>query len=112
MGIFHKDNCWCCNDYIAHVVHACKEQNIDLPLQAVGDTITTAWLMLMHDLESKARMQALKEYKELTDEAAGLRSVVKSCQATLTGKHGRIKRWDDKIRDLKDNYGTRYLIIP
>jgi hypothetical protein len=48
MAIFHKDNCRCCNDY------ACREQSIDLPIQAVGDAITMVWPMLMHDLKSKA----------------------------------------------------------
>jgi hypothetical protein len=40
--IFHRTNSQCCNDYVAHVVHACREQDVDLTIQAVGDTITTA----------------------------------------------------------------------
>jgi hypothetical protein len=54
----------------------------------------------MHNLESEARTQALKEYKELTDEAAGLRSALKSCQAMLVSECGKIERWNDKIRSL------------
>jgi hypothetical protein len=79
------------------------EQGIDLPIQAVSDTATMVWPMLMHDLESEAKMQALKEYKELADEAAGLRSALKSCQDMLASKHGRIERWNDKICNLKGN---------
>jgi hypothetical protein len=42
MAMFHKDNSQCCNDYVAHTICTCKEQGINLPIQAVGDTITTA----------------------------------------------------------------------
>jgi hypothetical protein len=58
---------------VSHIVHTCREQSVDLSRQAVGNTITTAWLMLMHNLESEARVSALADYKELTDEAASLR---------------------------------------
>jgi hypothetical protein len=54
MAIFHKDDCRCCNDYVAHVVCACTEQGTDLPLQAVSDAVTMVWPMLMRDLESEA----------------------------------------------------------
>jgi hypothetical protein len=49
MAIFHKDNC---RDY---VTCSLRLQNGDLPIQAVGDTVTMAWPILMRDLESKAR---------------------------------------------------------
>jgi hypothetical protein len=51
MAMFHKDNCRCCNEYVAHTIRACKEQHLDLHMQDVSDTVTTAWLKLMHDLE-------------------------------------------------------------
>jgi hypothetical protein len=47
LAMFHKNNCQCCNDYVAHAIHTCKEQGINLPIQAVGDAITKAWPMLM-----------------------------------------------------------------
>jgi hypothetical protein len=43
MAMFHKNNCQCCNEYIAHTVRACKDQGMNLPRQAIGDAITTAW---------------------------------------------------------------------
>jgi hypothetical protein len=54
MAMFHENNCQCCNDYIAHTVHACKEKGINLPIQAVGDAVTTAWPALMRDLKDEA----------------------------------------------------------
>jgi hypothetical protein len=47
LAMFHKNNCRCCNDYLAHTIHACKEQGVNLTLQAVGDAVTKAWPMLM-----------------------------------------------------------------
>jgi hypothetical protein len=35
MAMFHKNNCRCCNDYVAHTVRTCKEQGID-PAHTVG----------------------------------------------------------------------------
>jgi hypothetical protein len=55
MAVFHRDNCRCCNNYVAHIIRTCREQSVNLPLQAVGNTVTTVWPMLMHDLESQAR---------------------------------------------------------
>jgi hypothetical protein len=60
MAMFHKNNCQCCNDYVAHTVRTCKEQGMNLPIQAVGDTVTTAWPTLMRDLEDEARARALE----------------------------------------------------
>jgi hypothetical protein len=54
IAIFHKHDCRCCNDYVAHIIHACREQSVDLPLQAVSNTVTKAWLMFMCNLESEA----------------------------------------------------------
>jgi hypothetical protein len=61
-----------------------------------------AWLVLMCDLESEASVSALADYKDLTDEAAGLRAVLKMSQAMLTSEHSRIERRDKTIRNLKD----------
>jgi hypothetical protein len=73
MAMFHKDNCRCCNKYIAHTICACKEQHVDLHMQDIGDTITMVCPKLMHDLESEASSSALADYKALVDEAASLR---------------------------------------
>jgi hypothetical protein len=83
IAIFHRDNCQCCNEYAVHVVHTCREQDIDLPLQAVGDSVTMALLGLMHDLKSKAKTRSLKDYKDLTNEAASLRAALKLCHDML-----------------------------
>ena len=58
LALFHKNKCQCCNDYIAHTIKACKEQGMDLPIEAVGDAVTKAWPILMRDLEDKARERA------------------------------------------------------
>jgi hypothetical protein len=55
MAMFHKNNCQCCNEYVAHTVRACKEEGMNLPRQAIGYTITTAWPELMRDLERNRR---------------------------------------------------------
>jgi hypothetical protein len=106
MAMFHKDDCRCCNDYIAHAIRTCKEQHIDLHMQDVGDTVTTAWLKLMRDLESEASMNALVDYKALADEAASLRAALKTSQSTLTSEHARINHRDEMICDLKDEIAT------
>jgi hypothetical protein len=86
MAIFHKENCRCCNEYIAHAIRACKEQHVDLHMQDVGDAVTTAWPKLMRDLESEASTSALADYKALADEAASLRAALKTAQSTLTSE--------------------------
>jgi chromosome segregation ATPase len=58
--------------------------------------------MLIHDLESEAKTQSLKDYMDLADKVASLRVALKSCHDMLTSKHGRIERWDDKIHNLKE----------
>jgi hypothetical protein len=47
LALFHKNKCQCCNDYVAHMIKACKEQGMNLPTQAIGDAVTTAWPLLM-----------------------------------------------------------------
>jgi hypothetical protein len=102
MAMFHKSNCRCCNDYFAHAIRACKEQSVDLHMQDVGDTVTTAWPKLMHNLKSEARSSALADYKALADEAASLRGALKTSQSTLTSERNRIEHRDETIRNLKD----------
>jgi hypothetical protein len=90
------------NDQVAHTVHTCKEQGIDLPIQAVGDTVTTAWPTLMRDLEDKAQARALEDYKDLADNASSLKAELKASQAALTSECSRVERRDEMICDLKD----------
>jgi hypothetical protein len=54
LALFHKNKCQCCNDYVAHMIKACKEQGMNLPTQAIGDAVTTAWPLIMRDLEDEA----------------------------------------------------------
>jgi hypothetical protein len=96
--MFHKNNCRCCNDYVTYTVRAYKEQGINLPSQAVGDTITTAWLALMRDLESEARARALEDYNDLADDAVSLKAELKASQSVLANKCSRV----ETICDLKD----------
>jgi hypothetical protein len=102
LAMFHKNNCRCCNEYIAHTINACKEQGINLPIQAVGNAVTTAWPALMRDLESEARARALDDYKDLADNVASLKAELKVSQAVLNSKHSRVKRRDETICNLKD----------
>jgi hypothetical protein len=91
MAMFHKDNCRCCNGYVAHAICACKEQHVDLHMQDVGDAVTMAWPKLMCDLESEASASALADYKALADKAASLRAALKTSQSTLTSERSRIE---------------------
>jgi hypothetical protein len=102
LGIFHKNNCRCCNNYVAHTIHACKEQDVNLPIQVVGDTVTKAWPMLMRDLEDEARERALESYKDLADNTASLKAELKASKAVLDSECSRIERRDATICDLKD----------
>jgi hypothetical protein len=97
MAMFHKDNCRCCNDYVAHAIRTCKEQHVDLHMQDVGDTVTTAWPKLMHDLESEASASALADYKALVDKAASLCAALKMSQSMLTSERTRIDCRDKTI---------------
>jgi hypothetical protein len=103
MAMFHKYNCRCCNEYVAHAIRTCTEQSIDLPMQAVSDAVTMAWQKLMHNLESEASTSSLADYKELADKAASLRAALKTSQAILASVCSRIDRWDKTICDLKDD---------
>jgi hypothetical protein len=94
LDLFPKNKCQCCNDYIAHTIKACKEQGMDLPTQAVGDAVTTAWLLLMRDLEDEARERALRTYKGLADEAD-----LKVSKAVLVDERSRVERHDETIRN-------------
>jgi hypothetical protein len=85
-----------------HTVRTCKEQGIDLPIQAVGNTVTTVWPALMRDLESEARSRALEDYKGLADDPARLKAELKSSQSALATECSRVKRRDDTICDLKE----------
>jgi TT viral ORF2-like len=102
IAMFHKNNCRCCNNYVAHAIHTCKEQSVDLPMQDVSDAITTVWPKLMRDLESEGSSSALADYKALADEAASLKAALKMSQTMLTSKHNRIEQWDETIHNLKD----------
>jgi hypothetical protein len=44
----------------------------------------------------------LDDYKDLADDAASLKAELKASQAALDSERSRVKRWDDTIRDLKD----------
>jgi hypothetical protein len=102
LALFHKNKCQCCNDYVAHTIKACKEQGMDLPIQAIGDSITKAWPILMRDLEDEAWERALRTYKGLADEANCLRADLKASEATLIDERSRVERRDEIIRDLRD----------
>jgi hypothetical protein len=100
--LFHKNKCQCCNDYVAHTIKACKEQGMNLPIQAVSDAVTKVWPMLMRDLEDEARERALETYKDLTDNAASLRAELKASEAALVSERSRVDKCNETIRDLRD----------
>jgi hypothetical protein len=102
LAMFHKNNCQCCNEYIAHTVHACKDEGMHLPRQAVGDAVTTAWPELMGDLERIAEERTLDDYKALEDNVARLTTRLESSQSVLTSERSRIERRNETIRELKD----------
>jgi hypothetical protein len=102
LALFHKNKCQCCNNYVAHTIQACKEQGMNLPTQAVGDTVTKVWLMLMRDLEDEARERALETYKDLADDANCLRVELKASEAVLTNERSRVGRRYETICDLRD----------
>jgi hypothetical protein len=106
LALFHKNKCQCCNDYVAHTIKACKEQGMNLPTQAIGDAVTTAWPLIMRDLEDEARERALRTYKGLADEADRLRADLKSSEATLSDEHSRVERRDEMIRVLREEIGA------
>jgi hypothetical protein len=74
MAMFHMNNCQCCNEYAAHTVRACKDEGMNLPRQAVGDAITTAWPELMRDLERNAEARTSNNFEALEDEIVRLKT--------------------------------------
>jgi hypothetical protein len=106
MAMFHKNNCQCCNEYVAHTVRACKDKGMNLPRQAIGDTVTTAWLELVRDLERNARERILDDYKDLEDDVAQLKAELESSKSALPSKHSRVERRNEMIHDLKDKIET------
>jgi hypothetical protein len=102
LALFHKNKCQCCNNYVAHTIKACKEQGMNLPTQAISDAVTTAWLLIMRDLEDEARERALRTYKGLADEADRLREDLKASKAALSDERSRVERRDETIRVLKE----------
>jgi hypothetical protein len=105
-ALIHKNKCQCCNDYVAHMIKACKEQGMNLPTQDIGNTVTTAWPLIMRDLEDEAHDRALRTYKGLADEANHLRKDLKSSEAALSDEHSRVERRDETIRVLKEEIGA------
>jgi hypothetical protein len=102
MAMFHKNNSQCCNEYVAHTVRPCKDEGMNLPRQAIGDAITTAWLELMRDLERNAEERTLDDCKDLEDDVAWLKAKLESSQSALASKRSRVERRNETIRDLKD----------
>jgi hypothetical protein len=47
LAMFHKNDCQCCNEYVAHTIRACKDEGMHFLGQAIGDAVTTAWPELM-----------------------------------------------------------------
>jgi hypothetical protein len=107
LALFHKNKCQCCNDYVAHTIKACKEQGMDLPIQADSDAITKAWPILLRDLEDEAGERALRTFKGRTDEADRLQADLKvSEEAALVDEHSRVERHDETIRVLREEIGA------
>jgi hypothetical protein len=96
--MFHKNNCQCCNEYVAHTVRACKGEGVYLPRQEIGNAVTTAWPELMRDLERIAEARAEDDYKALKDDVARL----ESSQSALASERNRVERRSNTIRELKD----------
>jgi hypothetical protein len=102
LALFHKNKCQCCNNYVAHTIKACKEQGMNLPTQAIGNAVSTAWPMIMRDLQDEARERALRTYKGLADETDRLREDLKSSEAVLSDERSRVERCDETIHILKE----------
>jgi molecular chaperone GrpE (heat shock protein) len=102
MAMFHKNICQSCDKYVVHTVRAYKDKGTNLPRQAIGDAVTTAWPELMRDLERNARERTLDDYKDLEDSVAQLKAELESSQSALASEHSRVERRNETIRDLKD----------
>jgi hypothetical protein len=76
---------------------------MNLPRQAIGNTITTAWPELMRDLERNVEERNLDDYKDLEDNVAQLKAKLESSQSARASEHSRVERRNETIRDLKDN---------
>jgi hypothetical protein len=90
----------------AHTVRACKDEGMNLPWQALGDAITTAWPELMRDLERNAEARASKSFEALEDEIVRLKTKLESSQSALTKECDRIERRDETIRVLNEEIGA------
>jgi hypothetical protein len=101
LAMFHKNDCRCCNEYVAHAVRACKDEGLNLPRQAVGNAVATAWPELMRDLERHAEEKTLDDYRDLEDDVARLKANLESSQAALASERSRVERRNETIRDLQ-----------
>jgi hypothetical protein len=102
LAMFHKDNCRCCNEYVAHAVRACKDEGMNLPRQVISHAVAAAWPELMRDLERHAEEKTLDECRDLEDDVDRLKSKLESSQATLASERSRVGRWNETIRDLQN----------
>jgi len=102
LAMFHKNDCRCCNDYVAHAIRACKDEGMTLPRQAVGDAVTTAWPELMRDLERHAEEKTLDEVRDLEEDVDRLKAKLESSQAALASERSRVERRNETIRDLQN----------
>jgi hypothetical protein len=102
LAMFHRNNCQCCNEYIAHTVCACNDEGMHLPQQAIGNAVTTAWPELMRDLKRIAEERTLDDYKALEHDVARLTTRLDSSQSALASERNRVERRNDTIRELKD----------
>jgi hypothetical protein len=75
---------------------------MNLPRQAIGDTITTAWPELMCDLKRNAEARTLDDYKDLEDNVAWLKAKLESSQSALASERSRVERWNEMIHDPKE----------
>src|SRR3981189_3207855 len=86
LAMFHKNDCRCCNEYVAHAIRACKDESLTLPRQAVGDAVATAWPELMRDLERIAEQRSQDDYRDLEDKLARLTAKLESSQDALASE--------------------------
>jgi predicted AAA+ superfamily ATPase len=63
---------------------------MNLPRQAIGDAVTTAWLELMCDLERNTEERTLDDYKDLKDNIARLKAKLESSQSALASERTRV----------------------
>ena len=104
--MFHTNNCQCCNEYVAHAVRACQDEGMNLPRQAVGNAVTTAWPELMRDLERNAEARTSNDFEALEDELVRVKTKLESSQSALASEHERVERRDEMICGLKEEIGA------